>query len=140
MKRFLVTLLTIGLFACGEDSPVSRIAEGGLKYSNEGSLSDPVKLIPGAVSVAHVGEGTSYYYPTVSPNTTYTVTVILQAVDNVVLRIHKGGFSSPPDCTSDTGGTKEECSVTLSALETSIFIEVINSQTVFGTSFTIQVH
>jgi hypothetical protein len=73
-------------------------------------------------------------------STTATVTVILTTLDNVVLRVHKGSFSSPIECTSDTGGSKEECSVTMSALDTSIYMEVVNDNTVFGTPFTIWVH
>jgi len=136
LKGFLLTVVTIGLLGCGNDSPINV----GLHYDNEGSLSAPVSLTPGAVTSAHVGEGTSYYYALVSPSTTYTVTVIMQTYDRVVLRVHKGGFSSPVACTSDTGGSKEECNVTMTALESSLYIEVTNNNTVFGTPFTITVH
>jgi hypothetical protein len=136
LKVFLLTAVTIGLFACGKDSPV----QGGLKYKDEGSLSAPVQLTPGAITAAHVGDGTSYYYAVVSPGTTYTVTLVLQTYDSVVLQVRKGGFSFPIECTSDTGGTKEECSVTMSALDTSIYLEVTNDNTIAGTPFTLWVH
>jgi hypothetical protein len=138
LKGFLLTVVTIGLLACGNNSPVPAIND--LNFTNEGSLSGPVKLTPGAVTSAHVGKGTSYYYAVVSPNTTYTVTAILTTLDNVALRVHKGSFSSPIACTSDTGGSKEECSVAMTAPDTSIYMEVVNDNTVLGTPFTIWVH
>lgn len=136
LKGLLLTVVTIGSFACGRDSPENV----GLHYDNQGTVSAPVNLTPGVVTPAHVGRGTSYYSATASPGTTYTVTVIMQTFDRVVLRVHKGDFSSPVACTSDTGGSKEECSVTMTALETALSIEVTNNNTVFGTPFTITVH
>jgi hypothetical protein len=61
-------------------------------------------------------------------------------LDDVILGVRKGGFSSPLACSSNSGGSTEECSVSMGATDLSIYIEVINNDTVFGTPYTIWVH
>lgn len=133
MKRLLLALLTFGVLACGDISP------NGLLYTNQGYPSNPILLLPHTFFGGHVGRGTSYYYAVVSPSTTYTVTVS-GLLDDVILVVRKGGFSSTTACTSNTGGSTEECSVSMGATDLSIYIEVINNDTVIGTPYTIQVH
>lgn len=145
--RWMVLLISIFLLsACGGDTTTTTTS-----LTSEGTITVPFSTLlpvntatPFSGQVGNKAAGKSYYTTaSVTPNTTYTITLygLSADADLEVYNDRPFTYILGPECVSQNGSTVvERCTVTTNSTTTTMYIAVDGSDTLSGATYTISVN